>query len=55
MVTIGFSRIMFICFLKKPIKLYNSITYFAVLLFSLQIFTNVIGTADRVHVTKSIG
>ena len=43
---------MYICLLKKPIELYHSITYFAVFLISLQIFTNVMETTDRVHVTK---
>ena len=43
---------MYVYELKKPIELYHSTTYFAVLLISLQIFTNVIEGADRVHTTK---
>ena len=49
-----FTRTMYVCFLKKPIELYHSTTYFAVSLISLQFFTNVIETAGRAYVTKSM-
>ena len=45
----------YVCLLVKETELYHSVTYFAVFLISLQIFTNVIETAYRVHVTKCIG
>ena len=54
MITIGFTRTMYICLLKKLIELYNSITYFAVFLIYLQIFTNVMGTADRVQSCRQV-
>ena len=37
MITIGFTRTMYACLLKKPIELYQSTTYFPVFLISLQI------------------
>ena len=45
---------MYVCLLKKPIELYHSTTYFAASLISPQIFINLMETADRVHVTKSV-
>ena len=41
---------MYIYLLNKPIELYHSTTYFTIFLISLQIFTNVMETLDRVHV-----
>ena len=43
-----------VCLLNKPIELYHSTTYFAILSIPLQIFTNVMETPDGVHVTKSM-
>ena len=45
---------MYVSLLNKPIGLYHSTTYLAIFLISLQIFTNVMETPDRVHVTKSM-
>ena len=50
----------YVCFLvrvfllERSIALRHSTTYFAVFLISIQIFTNVMETADRVHVTNCI-
>ena len=53
-VAIGSIRTIYVCELKKPIELYQSTTYFAVILISLQICTNVMEGADHVYVTKSM-
>ena len=45
---------MYVCLLNKPMELHHPTTYFAIILISPQIFTNVMETPDRVHVTKSI-
>ena len=42
---------MYVCLLNKPIKLYDSTTYLAFFSISLQIFTYVMETPNRVHVT----
>ena len=52
MITIGFMGTMYVCLLNKPIELYYSTTYFAISLMSLQIFSNISKTPDRVHFTK---
>ena len=45
---------MYACLLDKPFELYHSTTYFAIFFIYLQIFNNVLETADRVHVTMSM-
>ena len=43
-----------VCLLSKPIDLYRSTKYFAIVFISLQIFTSVIETPDRVRVTNKV-
>ena len=54
MITIGFTGTMNVCLLSKPIELYRSTKYFAIVFISLQIFTSVIETPDRVRVTNKV-
>ena len=54
MITIGFTRTMYVCELQKPVEFYHPIAYFAVFLIPLQIFTNAMERADRVHFTRSM-
>ena len=45
---------MYVYLLKETTEFNHPATYFAVFLISHQIFTNVMETADRTHVTKSM-
>ena len=46
---------MYVCLLNKAFELYDSTTYFAIFLISLQIFTIVMETPDRVACYKVYG
>ena len=50
MITIGFTRTLYVCLLKKPIELYHSTKHFAVFLNFTRDFTNVMETANRVQI-----
>ena len=45
---------MYVCLLKKLIKLYHSTTYFVIFKISLDIFTNVVETPARVHIKSMV-